>query len=78
MTHPPQEIAARELSDPEHFHEYLEGGRPVVIRGLVTDWPVVQAAARGVPRGLQDYFAQFDNGTSVEVFIGDPAIRGKY
>ena len=77
MTHAPQEIAGRELSSPERFHEFLEGGRPVVIRGLVADWPVVKAA-RGSPRALKDYLAQFDNGTSVEVFSGDPTIRGKY
>jgi Cupin-like domain len=77
MTHAPQEIAGRELSSPEHFHEFLEGGQPVVIRGLVADWPVVKAA-RGATGALQDYFAQFDNGTNVEVFIGDPVIRGKY
>ena len=77
MTHSPQEIAGRELSSPEHFRKFLEGARPVVIRGLVADWPVVKAAS-GSPGTLQDYFAQFDNGTNVEVFVGDPAIRGKY
>jgi len=77
MTHPPQEIAARELSGPGSFQEFLEGGRPVVIRGLVADWPVVKAAC-GSPCALRDYLAQLDVGGRVEVFSGDPAIRGKY
>ena len=77
MTQSPQEIAARELSSPDHFREYLERGRPVVIRGLVADWPVVNAA-RSSPRGLKDYLALFDAGTNVEVYSGDPEIRGKY
>jgi Cupin-like domain len=49
----------------------------VVIRGLVADWPVVKAA-RESPRALENYLAAFDAGGRVEVFTGDPAIRGKY
>ena len=48
-----------------------------MLRGLVADWPVVEAA-RGSPRALQDYLAPFDAGAEVEVFFGDPAIAGKY
>ena len=77
MTHTPQEIAARELSSPERLRELIHNCRPMVIRGLVADWPAVKAA-RESPRALQDYLAPFDNGTDVEVFVGDPAIRGKY
>jgi hypothetical protein len=77
MTHRPQEIAARELSSPERFRGVLEGCRPVVIRGLVSDWPVVKAAHES-PHALRNYLASLDPGGSVEVFTGDPAIRGKY
>jgi Cupin-like domain len=77
MTHPPQEIATGELSDPGRFEAILAAGRPVVIRGLVADWPVVKAA-RDSPRALRDYLAQLDVGGKVEVFYGDPEIRGKY
>jgi hypothetical protein len=51
--------------------------QPMVIRGLVADWPVTKAA-RSSPRALQDYLAAFDAGASVEVFSADAAIRGKY
>jgi hypothetical protein len=77
MSHP-SEIAGREIPDPERFRqEVLERGGPVVIRGLVDDWPVV-AAVRRSPRSLQGYLATFDAGARVEAYFGDPAIRGRY
>jgi hypothetical protein len=77
MTHSVHEIAARELSRPADFSEFLERARPVVIRGLVADWPIVEAA-RGSPRLLKDYLALFDTGANVEVYSGAPEIQGKY
>jgi hypothetical protein len=72
------EIAGHDITDTERFRrELLERGRPVVIRGLVGDWPVV-AAARSSPRSLKGYLATFDTGARVEAYFGDPAIRGKY
>jgi hypothetical protein len=53
------------------------GCRPVVIRGLVADWPVVRAA-RGSPRLLKEYLGQLGAHGQIEVFFGNPAIRGKY
>jgi Cupin-like domain len=73
----PTEIAGWDL-DPARFQQdIVSAGRPVVFRGLVADWPVVKAAHRS-PRTLQNYLATFDVGGRVEVFIADPAIRGKY
>lgn len=78
MCHVPKEIAGRELASAEQFRrEVLEGCRPVVIRGLVSDWPVVQAG-RGTARDLKGYLAAFDVGARAEVFFGEPSIRGKY
>src|SRR6185312_17289125 len=77
MTHRPQEIAARELSGPERFRELIQECRPRVIRGLVAEWPIVRAATEGAG-ALRNYMAPFAVGADVEVFIGDPAIRGKY
>src|ERR1700749_1996395 len=57
--------------------QVVETARPTVLRGLVSDWPVVQAARKS-PRVLRDYLAMFDGGARVEAFYGDPAIRGKY
>lgn len=78
MSRAPTEISGTELSDPQRFQrEVVERSRPVVIRGLTRDWPVV-LAARSSPRALRQYLAAFDAGGRVEVFFGDPAIAGKY
>ncbi len=77
MTHAPTEIAARDLAPARFQEEVVLGCRPVVIRGLVGDWPVVRAAYSS-PRALKDYLSQFDRGGPVDAFYGDPAIAGKY
>jgi len=72
--HPaPDDAAGRDLFQ----SEVVQVARPAVLRGLVADWPVVKAAQPS-PRALRDYLAKFDGGARVEVFFGDPAIRGKY
>lgn len=72
------EIAGREITGPEQFsREVLEPCRPLVLRGLIEQWPAVQAALRS-PRDLQQYFATFDAGLEVEAFVGEQAIAGKY
>jgi hypothetical protein len=72
-----RETSGRDLN-PERFQrEIVQGCRPVVIRGLVVDWPVVKAGLASA-RALKDYLATFDIGERVEIFFGDPAIRGKY
>jgi Cupin-like domain len=77
MPHAPTEIAGRDLNAALFQQQIVSACRPVVIRGLVVDWPVVKAA-RCSPPALKDYLAAFDAGGSVEVFIGNSAIRGKY
>ena len=78
MAHCPAELAAGDLSGPEQFRrEVLEACRPLVLRGLVSEWPAVQAARRSA-RELWRYFAAFDAGLVVEAFVGDAAIAGKY
>jgi hypothetical protein len=77
MTLSPQEIAGRDLTPKRFQREVVEGCQPVVIRGLVADWPVVQAA-RGSPARLKDYLSAFDVGGRVEAYLGNQAIGGKY
>lgn len=78
MSPAPQEIAARDLGSAQRFRrEWVEACRPVVVRGLVADWPVVRAASRS-PQALRDYLVPLDAGQRIEVFFGDPEIRGKY
>lgn len=77
MTLSPKEIAGRDLTAQRFQREVVEGCQPVTLRGLVTDWPVVQAAL-GSPARLKDYLAAFDVGGRVETYLGAPAIGGKY
>ncbi len=78
MSFPPTEIAGCDLSGCADFRErVLEPGRPVVLRGLVADWPAVQAG-RASPRDLALYLTTFDVGLRVEAFLGDRSIAGKY
>lgn len=52
-----------------------EQGRPILLRGAVTHWPLYEAAARGA---IEAYLAPFDAGRPAEVFVGTPAIAGRY
>ena len=77
MTRAPKEIAGRELTPQRFQREVVASCRPVVLRGLVAEWPVVQAG-RGSAARLRDYLAAFDVGGKVEAYFGNPAIAGKY
>jgi Cupin-like domain len=73
-----REVDGRELSSPAQFlREVVEPCLPVVMRGLVSSWPVVHAATRSA-EDFRDYLIRFDNGALTEAFVGDPKIEGKY
>jgi hypothetical protein len=78
MPQSPREIAAGDLAGPEQFlSDVVEPCRPVVIRGLVDAWPIVQAGRRS-PEAFKEHLAPFDVGGAVETFFGDRNISGKY
>jgi hypothetical protein len=78
MPQSPREIDGEHLTSPAQFlSEVVEPCRPVVIRGLVGEWPVV-AAGRRSPEAFREHLAPFDVGGALEVFFGDPSIAGKY
>ncbi|HUN72581.1 MAG TPA: cupin-like domain-containing protein [Steroidobacteraceae bacterium] len=77
MTLSLKEIAGRDLTAQRFQREVVEGCQPVILRGLVADWPVAQAALDS-PARLRDYLAAFDVGGRVETYLGAPAIGGKY
>ncbi|MDE1146158.1 MAG: cupin-like domain-containing protein [Azospirillaceae bacterium] len=71
------EIDGRHISTPEPFQrEVVAQCRPVVLRGLVAHWPVVEAAA--TPAGFRDHLGRFGGGGTMEAFVGPPGIAGKY
>ncbi|TVS11709.1 MAG: cupin-like domain-containing protein [Wenzhouxiangella sp.] len=50
--------------------------RPVVFRGLIADWPLVQAARRS-QQAAAAYLLEFDSGQPVTAFIGETDTRGR-
>lgn len=76
MNHSPQEIPGGDLTLERFQREVVQGCQPVILRGLVRDWPVVGVGES--PRALIAYLATFDIGARIEAFFGDPSIAGKY
>jgi len=59
---------------PEVTRETLSAGaRPVVLRGRVCDWPLVQAG-----RTLPDYLRRFETAQPVAAFHGAPEMKGRF
>ena len=60
------------------FHnEIVPAGKPVVLKGLVNDWPAVQKALDS-PRTLCDYINGFYQGMPIQAFFGRPETKGRY
>jgi hypothetical protein len=53
-------------------NEILPANRPVLLRGLVADWPAVQRS-QASPRAVCEYLLQFYRGARLPLLIGDPA-----
>lgn len=71
-----REVSGDSLSDPQAFRQdVMLDCRPVVLRGVAKAWPLVVAARSG---DLARYLLQFDSGREAEMFVGAPAIRGRY
>ncbi|MGO9804140.1 MAG: cupin-like domain-containing protein [Steroidobacteraceae bacterium] len=54
----------------------LESGEPAVLRGLVSDWPVI-AAGRGSVAALLQYLRALDSGAVVDAIMTAPEERGR-
>jgi len=57
--------------------DVLPAYRPVILRGLVADWPAV-AAGRAGPVATADYLRRFDGGRPASLFVGAPEIGGRF
>jgi len=64
------------LSAESFLREVVLPCRPIVLRGLVKDWPAVKASASAA--NVRDYVKRFDAGLEMQAFIGEPRIAGKY
>ncbi|MBK8188113.1 MAG: cupin-like domain-containing protein [Cellvibrio sp.] len=61
----------------EHFrNEIVRSSQPVVIRGLVNDWPMVQAAKKS-NLAFCDYLKRFDRGLNLDTMTGPASIKGR-
>ncbi|TPG40649.1 cupin-like domain-containing protein [Sphingomonas koreensis] len=57
--------------------EIVGAGRPAVLRGLITDWPVV-AAARQSDAALADWLSARATDQAGELWVGAPEIVGRF
>ena len=58
-------------------NEIFPASRPAVLRGLIRDWPAVQAG-RQSPKSVVDYFTRLDAGGTVSAMVGPPEIEGRF
>lgn len=73
-----QRVPQRENVTRQIFEEeILTAGKPVVLKGLVAHWPVVDAA-RQSNAALGAYLKQHDSKVPVETFVGQPEMKGRY
>jgi hypothetical protein len=52
--------------------EIVPAGRPVLLRGLIADWPLVTAT------DLPAHLRAFETGRPVNAFVGPPAMGGRF
>lgn len=69
-------ILADASPDSLPLQELLAGGEPVVLKGLVKDWPFVTAGLRS-HHDAMNYLRSFYNGKTVGASKGDPRIAGR-
>ena len=72
------QIVVRSGVELKTFREgILPGNEPVILAGLVKDWPSVQAALQSAD-ALGDYLRGLDQGKQVAVLEGPPDIHGRF
>ncbi|MEM9838501.1 MAG: cupin-like domain-containing protein [Pseudomonadota bacterium] len=65
------------LSQVQFQQEVRTAGQPVIVRGLVKEWPAV-AAARSGPNDIADHLRSLDVGARVPTFVARPEVQGRY
>ncbi len=62
----------------DQFHaEIVPAYRPMILRGLVYNWPAV-AAARSGSVAMAQYIRRFDGGRPVKIFVAAPETAGRF
>ena len=64
--------------DADRFRREIEPRyEPAVLRGLVTDWPAVQAGS-GSSGATREYIAKFDRGAPAQAYVAPGEIGGRF
>lgn len=71
---PIREVKA--LTAQQFNEEILPNGQPAIFRGLIRDWPVVDAG-KVSGKAFCDYIRSFDRGYPVNTVYGNPSINGR-
>ena len=58
-------------------NEIFPANQPAVLRGLLRNWPAVQAG-RQSRTSVVDYFKRVDTGGTVNAIVGPPEIKGRF
>ncbi|WP_416879372.1 cupin-like domain-containing protein [Litorimonas sp.] len=62
----------------QQFDETIRpAGKPVILRGLVKDWPAVQSGQKS-PDEIGNYLKQMDNQKPAMTFVAPPEVKGRY
>lgn len=59
------------------FDEIVAGERPVILKGLARDWPLVKQGLES-PQAAMRYLSGFYRGQPVTCSVGAPAIKGRF
>lgn len=71
-------VSIREGVTFEQFrNEIVPGNRPVILKGLVSDWPIVRMALEG-PDRVVAYLKRLDSGSEIEAMVSPPEGRGEF
>jgi len=58
-------------------NEIFPANQPAVLRGLLRNWPAVEAGLQS-HSSVVDYFKRFDTGGTVTAMVGPPEINGRF
>jgi hypothetical protein len=67
----------RNVTSERFANEIVPAYRPVILRGMVGEWPAVKASRQG-PRATAEYIRRFDGGRPAKVFAASPHIGGRF
>lgn len=62
---------------PARREDIVAAGEPLLLKGLVADWPAVRAGLQSVEDGV-GYLRRFHRDATVGAWIGGPEIRGRF